>query len=141
MFIPSECKITLSPSTPFLRLVLLIQAAALGLLYLSAWPLGLKVPIALFLLLQAIYFILKPMPHPGYLSLCYEQEKWWLYTKDPLPIAFASLRMINMGLFFLLLLQEEKGQQYLILFKDQLSPEKHWFLRIQACNFNKRMAS
>lgn len=143
----SACKIQLTASSSYYaRLTCLIYCSAFLLLFYSACPIGLKVVVAVYLLIKLTAILSNPIPYPQYQKL--EYNKGWVLVNQLNPNkqanksqqeTYAKARVvIDVGLFFLLELQNKpmekekylKSKKLMVIFLDQIDQHSYRLLKI-----------
>lgn len=111
--------------------MLVIYGLASILLFQSAFPLILRVPLLAIIFFFMISIIKNKTPHPIYSALTYQGGYWLLHSFLAKPSKFTSAKVrFDAGLFLFIVLVGEASKKTLIIFNDQLSAEQKRKLRL-----------
>lgn len=134
----SNVTVRLKPSRHYLYLLALVHGFAVMVLFQTACPPGLMVPLIFILAAHGSYLWRQKTPGACCSELIYAQERWWVlddrtgelvtYTDAQVRFDFGWLMRVvfkdDASLF------EKKRQQDVFVFHDQVSSDEHRLLRL-----------
>ena len=127
----SNGSISLVKSGSFIRLAIFVHAAAIYILWCSAFLVHVKLIVSLLLLVILRKILLDPSGSISFKQLDFQSGKWFLYDKDGRQYIYEKhCVVIEAGIFFLLELSNTAEKINKTVFFDQLSAEDYRTLKL-----------